>query len=124
MKNFLITLAAIGFSMNTMAQQSDSVTVKDYEHAEAFLSPNISKYIDHPRVEPHWLSDDKFWYRDLNSKGSEFILVNASNGKKSSAFDQQKLATALSVATDKSYKAEMLPFSDFFFSEDLQFIFF
>jgi dipeptidyl aminopeptidase/acylaminoacyl peptidase len=124
MKNLVITLTAILFSINTMAQQSDSVTVKDYERAAAFLSPNTSKYIDHPRVEPHWLSNDKFWYRDLNANGSDFILVNASTGKKSSAFDQQKLAQALSTAAGKNYSAEKLPFSDFFYSEDQQFIFF
>jgi len=124
MKNLVITLTAIVFSINTMAQQSDSVTVKDYERAAAFLSPNTSKYIDHPRVEPHWLSNDKFWYRDLNATGSDFILVSASTGKKSSAFDQQKLAQALSTATGKNYSAEKLPFSDFFYSEDQQFIFF
>jgi dipeptidyl aminopeptidase/acylaminoacyl peptidase len=107
-----------------MAQQSDSVTVKDYERAAAFLSPNTSNYIDHPRVEPHWLSNDKFWYRDLNANGSDFMLVSASTGKKSSAFDQQKLAQALSTATGKNYSAEKLPFSDFFYSEDQQFIFF
>lgn len=124
MKNLVITLTAIVFSINTMAQQSDSVTVKDYERAAAFLSPNTSKYIDHPRVEPHWLSNDKFWYRDLNATGSDFIFVSASTGKKSSAFDQQKLAQALSTTTGKNYSAEKLPFSDFFYSEDQQFIFF
>jgi dipeptidyl aminopeptidase/acylaminoacyl peptidase len=124
MKKLLFPFAAIVFSMNTMAQQTDSLTVKDYEHAASFLSPNTSKYIDHARVEPHWLSDDKFWYRDLNATGIDFILVNASTGKKSVAFDQQKLATALSSASGKTYKAEMLPFSDFYYSEDQQFIFF
>ena len=124
MKNFLITLVAIVFSINTMAQQADSITVKDYEHAANFLSTNTSKYVDHPRVEPHWLSDNKFWYRDLNANGSEFIMVNTATGKKSAAFDQEKLATALSSASGKNYKAEMLPFSDFFLSEDGNFVFF
>jgi dipeptidyl aminopeptidase/acylaminoacyl peptidase len=124
MKNFFITLIVIVFSINAMAQQTDSVTVKDYENAASFISANTSKYIDHPRVDPHWLSDDKFWYRDLNANGSDFILVNASNGKKSAAFDQQKLAGALSTATGKTYHGQMLPFSDFFYSEDHQFIFF
>lgn len=118
MKLFLFGFMAFAFSVNAIAQQPISLTAKDYAHAESLLFYNTQKYIDHSNVRPHWLSDDRFWYLDLNPNGSEFILVNPLTGKRSAAFDQQKLASALSVATGKNYQPEMLPFESFSFSND------
>lgn len=119
---FSIFLAV--FSFNAIAQQTPSLTAKDYDHAASFLAFSTQKYIDHSNVRPHWLSGDRFWYRDLNAKGSEFILVNPVSGKLSPAFDQKKLATSLSSATGKKYEAQKLPFETFSFSDDERTIFF
>jgi dipeptidyl aminopeptidase/acylaminoacyl peptidase len=118
MKFLFFSILAVVCSFNAIAQQTPSLTAKDYDHAASLLSFNTQKYIDHANVRPHWLSGDRFWYRDLNPNGSEFILVNPVNGKRTAAFDQQKLAVALSEATGKKYQPEMLPFESFSFSED------
>ncbi|MGN6530666.1 MAG: DPP IV N-terminal domain-containing protein [Ginsengibacter sp.] len=123
MKFFCFSFFVLAFS-STIAQQPQALTAKDYQHAAGFLSFNTQKSVDHSTVRPHWLSDDKFWYRDLNANGSEFILVMPSTGKRSAAFDQQKLATSLSSATGKKYEAKMLPFETFTFSADEHAIFF
>jgi len=34
-------------------------------------------------VRPTWISGDKFWHRDLNANGSNFILVDPANGNRS-----------------------------------------
>jgi dipeptidyl aminopeptidase/acylaminoacyl peptidase len=119
-----LTAFAIAFSFGATAQKTDSVTYSDYARAESFLSYNTSKYIDHANVDAHWFSDDKFWYRDLDSHGSHFIITDAKTGKKTPAFDQQKLAAALSSATNKNYSANNLPFQNFEFSEDKKSIYF
>jgi dipeptidyl aminopeptidase/acylaminoacyl peptidase len=124
MKFLFVSFFAVILSVNAIAQQAPSITAKDYDHAAGFLSFNTQKYIDHSSVRPHWLSGDRFWYRDLNPNGSEFILVNPSTGKRNPAFDQQKLANSLSSATGKKYQSEMLPFETFFFSDDERAIFF
>ncbi len=124
MKFLFFTFISAAFSFNAFAQQTTNLTAKDYDHAASFLSSNTQKYIDHATVSPHWLSDERFWYRDLNSKGSEFILVNPATGKRNAAFDQQKLAASLSAATGKTYQPEMLPFDRFNFSEDGKSIYF
>jgi dipeptidyl aminopeptidase/acylaminoacyl peptidase len=124
MKFLFLSIFAVVFSFNAIAQQSSSLTAKDYDRAAGFLPFNTQKYVDHSSVRPHWLSADKFWYRDLNANGSEFILVNPATGKRSAAFDQQKLAASLSAATGKKYRAEMLPFETFSFSDDERAIFF
>lgn len=118
MKFLFFSFLAVVCSFNAIAQQTPSLTVKDYDRAAGFLSFNTQKYLDHSNVRPHWLSGDRFWYRGLNPKGSEFILVNPANGKRTAAFDQKKLAAALSEATGKKYQPEMLPFDDFFFADD------
>src|SRR5258708_4799244 len=85
------------------AQQSMVLTAKDYEHAESFMAYNTQQFIDHANVSANWLPGDKFWYRILIPQGSEFILVDATKGTKTAAFDQQKLAAALSSASGKNY---------------------
>lgn len=117
MKSFF-TAFAFALTLVTNAQNSDSVSVKDYERAESFLPFNTQQYIDHASLRANWLPGDRFWYRDLNSQGSEFILVNPSKSKVAPAFDQQKLATALSSATGKTFAANNLPFQTFTFSDD------
>lgn len=124
MKFLCFSFFAVAFSFNAIAQQTPSLTARDYDHAAAFLPFNTQKYLDHSSVRPHWLSGDRFWYRDLNPKGSDFILVNPQTGKRSAAFDQQKLAASLSAATGKKYEAEKLPFETFSFSDDEQGILF
>ncbi len=117
MAKVLITFI-LTISLSAANAQSDSITYKDYTHAERFLSYNTGQYIDHGSVRPNWLQGDRFWYRDLNAGGSEFIMVNPTNGKPIPAFDQQKLAATLSSASGAKYTAEMLPFQTFSFTED------
>ena len=124
MKRIFFTIIAAGFSLTSIAQQAAPLTEKDYAHAESLLSYNTQKYIDHGSLRPHWLSGDRFWYRDLNANGSQFILVNAVTGKRTAAFDQKKLAASLSSATAKTYEPERLPFERFTFSEDGKSIYF
>lgn len=123
MKSFLFTFISFPFILSANAQHIDSLSAKDYAHAESFLFYNTQQYIDHTLADPHWLSGDRFWFRDLNAHGSAFILVNP-NGKITHAFDQQKIANSLSAATGKTYEADKLPFQNFSFSDDEKSIFF
>ncbi len=83
MKNFFLALFAAFVSIGAMAQCSDSLTAKDYSNAEHFLFYNTNKLVDHARVDPHWISDDQFWYSDSKAGGNDYVLVNAATGKKS-----------------------------------------
>src|SRR5215471_19961798 len=60
------------------------------------------------RVTPHWFAGGtKFWYRnDLRDGAKEYILVDASAGSRGPAFDQAKVAAALTKANDKEYHAD------------------
>lgn len=118
MKRFLILFISYLIVLNTNAQQSNSLTTKDYQNAESFMPYNTQRFIDRGSVAPNWLPGDKFWYRTLTSDGSEFILVDPSKGSRTTAFDHKKLANSLSSATGRAYTSSMLPFQSFRFSAD------
>lgn len=122
MKNILLTAILFLCSFVNFAQQKKSITANDYAHAEQFLSFHAQQYIDHGKITPVWLEGDKFWYRTSTPNGSEFILVDASKGSRTAAFDQQKLAMALSSATAKNYTMSMLPFRSFDYAKDNRYI--
>jgi Tol biopolymer transport system component/dienelactone hydrolase len=120
MNKYLLSVTAMAFVWTANAQQSNTLTDKDYAHAESFLSYNTEQLVDHGRVTPNWLPGDKFWYRVLTPQGSEFILVDPVKKTREQAFDQQKLAAAISTATGKTYEANKLPFRTLSFSDDLK----
>ncbi|HYM95429.1 MAG TPA: S9 family peptidase, partial [Chitinophagaceae bacterium] len=118
MNKFLLTFTFFLIVLTASAQQNNVLTTKDYEHAEDMMGYSTQQYVDRANVIPNWIAGDKFWYRVLVPQGSEFILVDPSKGTKSAAFDQQKLAAALSTTSGKSYSAFMLPFRFFTYSSD------
>jgi Tol biopolymer transport system component len=117
MNKFLFTALPLAWAMFANAQ-GKMFTAKDYEQAESMTASYTEPFIDNANVRANWLADDNFWYRILNANGSEFIMVNAAKGTRTPAFDHQKLATALSKATGKSYQANHLPFQFFVLSPD------
>lgn len=118
MKRLLVIFFSLAIFSLANAQDSNSLTAKDYENAESYISYNTQRFVDYGTVVPNWLPGDKFWYRTLTAQGSEFILVDPAKGTRKAAFDQQKLAAAISAATGKNYTAWMLPFQSFSYSAD------
>jgi dipeptidyl aminopeptidase/acylaminoacyl peptidase len=85
-----------------VAQEGRQLTTADYAHAEKFMNYNVNPLVYHGVGHPSWISGDRFWYRDLGPEGTTYILVDATKGTKTPAFDHAKLATALTVAGVKS----------------------
>ena len=113
-----ISLIVLPLACVLGANAQQKLTADDYQRAESRLSYGTEPYIDHASVRPEWLPSGKFWFRTLGATGSEFILVDPAKKTKSAAFDQAKLAAALSAATGKKYDALLLPFSNINFSAD------
>ncbi|WP_460615989.1 S9 family peptidase [Hymenobacter segetis] len=114
----LLAAATFFVSAAASAQQMPALTAEDYARAERFLSYNTQALVDHSAGQPNWLAGDRFWYRVLTAQGSEFILVDPARKTRTAAFDQAKLAAALSTATGKTYEASRLPFRTLTFSPD------
>jgi dienelactone hydrolase len=72
------------------------------------------------RVTPHWFHDNtQFWYSNTLRDGAhEFILVDATTGSRTPAFDHARLAMALNKALDKETHADHLPFDAIEFVDD------
>jgi len=115
-----VTIAAFGICCGSgLAQQPRQYTTQDYAAAERFMSYNVSPLAYQGVVRAQWMDDGRFWYRDANSNGVSFVLVNPATGTHAAAFDQAKLAAALKAASDGSIKddAMHLTISDLTYSD-------
>jgi dipeptidyl aminopeptidase/acylaminoacyl peptidase len=96
------------------------VTADDYAHAEKFLGADLNGTVFRSAVQPNWLPDGRMWYRVTTAEGSEFVLVDPARGTREPAFDQTKLAVALSKAEGSTYDAAHLPFQAIALTPDSQ----
>jgi dipeptidyl-peptidase 4 len=86
--------------------QGRQLTTEDYARAEKFMGYNVSSLVYHGVARPMWMVDGRFWYRDNGPDGITFMVVDPVKGTKTPAFDQAKLAAALTKATDGQMKAD------------------
>lgn len=94
-------------------------TLEDYQRAERFLSGNLRHHAFPADVTPHWVEKtNRFWYRRATAKGADFVLVDAEQNTVGPAFDQSRLAAALTQALKQNYSATDLPFQDFDFVDN------
>lgn len=90
----------------------------DYQNAENFLPGNLQQHMYIADVRPNWIGKtDRFWYLKIGLGGNQFIIVDAEHNTQGPAFDQARLAAALSKASGKNYSATNLPFYDFTFEK-------
>ncbi len=100
------------------ATASAALTAADYARAEKFMPYNVNPLVYHGAVRATWLADERFWYRVAVPEGTEFILVDPARGTRAPAFDQARLAQALSTAANAHYEAFHLPFQQFELTPD------
>ncbi|HOU48340.1 MAG TPA: DPP IV N-terminal domain-containing protein [Candidatus Aminicenantes bacterium] len=110
-------LSAVLTALPSTAAERPVVTAADYARAERFLGAQAASLVFRASVEPHWLSGDRFWYRNRLAGGSEFILVDAPRGVRGPAFDHVRVAAALSAAEGKPHAATSLPFNEIEFMD-------
>jgi dipeptidyl-peptidase-4 len=99
--------------------QGKQLTTEDYARAEKFMAYNVNPLVYHGVSRPTWMADGRFWYRDSGPEGVSFVLVDPAKGTKGPAFDQTKLAAALTAATNGRMRADAqhLTISDITFSD-------
>ncbi len=86
-------------------------TLADYERAQGLQTKALGLVVNTPGAVT-WIGDsDHFWYSRSVKGGTEFVLGDASAGSKKLAFDHDKLAAAISTATDHKYTGLTLPFA-------------
>jgi dienelactone hydrolase len=86
-------------------------TLADYERAQGLQAKARGLVVNAPGPIT-WIGEsDRLWYWRSVNGGTEFILVDAVAGVRKPAFDHDKLAAAISIATGHKYKAYALPFA-------------
>jgi dipeptidyl aminopeptidase/acylaminoacyl peptidase len=86
--------------------QGKQLTTEDYARAEKFMGYNVNPLVYHGVARATWMDDGRFWYRDNGPDGVTFMLVDPAKGTKTPAFDQVKLAAALTASTGGKMKAD------------------
>src|SRR5690242_757357 len=112
---FLIALFISAYALPGLAQQGERrvFTADDYARAERFMPYKTAPLVLHSGIRANWLPGDRFWYRNTTGDGFEFVLYDAASGKRQPAFDQAKVAAALSTALNAKVEANRRPFTDF-----------
>ncbi|MEJ7812988.1 MAG: DPP IV N-terminal domain-containing protein [Gemmatimonadaceae bacterium] len=115
------TTAASPLAAQPRASRADApraLTAADYARAERWLAAGTTPLVFGAGVRPTWLPDGRFWYRVQTARGAEFIIVDPAKGSRTRAFDQARLAAALSSAAGTPYDSLALPFTQLELSPD------
>ena len=74
-------------------------TADDYKNAERWMGYNTQPLVSHTVSGVSYLPDGRVFYRDPNGKATLYMIADPSTGKSVQAFDNAKLAAALSKAS-------------------------
>jgi len=111
-------LSLIGGSTSAMASPAPDNAAR-LSKALPFTSGKLRKKIRNHMIKVNWTgTGDSFWFRHELAQGSEYLLVDASTGKRRPAFDHQALATALGKATGETLEGSNLSLTSLEFSSD------
>ncbi|WP_316785190.1 S9 family peptidase [Pedobacter frigiditerrae] len=112
MKSILLSCFTFLFLFSNSSDGKAQGKIEDYQRAELF-NGLIQNKIYHAPTNIKWLVDKKqYFYNILTAKGTEYLLVDANSLTQSSAFDQERLATALSSLTNTRLEAFKLPITN------------
>ncbi len=113
MKAIKIALLAVLLKLPFIVVSQDTDLTNRYDRAVSFMWENLyNKQIYNLWITPNWYADSSgFWYTTQSVEGKVYWQVIWDQMKKESLFDHEKLATALTVMTGDTCKANQLPIS-------------
>jgi dipeptidyl aminopeptidase/acylaminoacyl peptidase len=90
-----------------------------YTRAEQMLPWNTGRITFGGAVAPQWYKDGtRFWFRTTTKSGADFMYVDPTLNTVRPLFDNNRLAAAITAATDTAYDGNKLPFTTFRFAKD------
>ncbi len=96
-------------------------THADFARVERYLPWVMAKNVRNAQVLPHWIADqDRFWYRQDTKGGALFWIVDAATGKRTPAFDHERMAKGISQVLKRKISPEGLGISGLTFTPDLK----
>ncbi len=92
-----------------LPQARRALTADDYARAERALGPATNRLVTGFPVRPTWLPDGRAWYSVSTRSGFEYVVVDPRRRTRTAAFDQARLAAALSTALGQRVTGDSLP---------------
>ena len=126
MKRIIVLLALVGtFSGILDAQPKRQPGVKpNYELASQFSAKRIGQMVFSTAVEPKWFRDsDRFWYEWRTPEGTRYWIVDPETGRKTEAFDMERLAMEITAIVRDPFDAQHLPIENLKLEDDRYFRF-
>ena len=132
MKRLVILIAAVlACSLGAPAQQPGPRPVRapgrakpNYDLAAQFSAKRISQMVFSTTLTPNWFRDsDKFWYEWKTPAGTQYWIVDPETGRKTPAFDVEKLAMKVTEITRDPFDAQHLPIQGLKLKDDKYFQF-
>jgi dipeptidyl aminopeptidase/acylaminoacyl peptidase len=94
--------------------------INDYRRADDLDSITSDK-VFHGNVRPTWInSSGKFLYESTTPDGIDYVIVDAVNLTKSTAFDQKRFITSFEFTTGQDAEVGKLPIRNIVFTERLR----
>src|SRR6185503_18824241 len=106
-----LLLASLAAATPLAAQSPRALTAADYARAERLMGYYTTPLVMGGAVRATWLPDERLWYRNAIREGTEFVLVDPVRKTRERAFDQVRVAAALTRIADTTYDPFRLPFS-------------
>ena len=112
MKRFVILLLAVfaTFSVLGAPPKRQPKVTPNYDLAAQFSAKRISQMVFSTELQPNWFRDsDKFWYSWKTPAGTQYWIVDPETGRKTPAFDMEKLAMEITQIVRDPFDALHLP---------------
>src|SRR4051795_9715139 len=93
-------------------------TAAEYARAES-LTVRLQRTVVDAVNQSGWIGrTDWLWYRKTTPRGTAYFTVDAEHSQRSPAFDQARLAEALTMALHRPVSPDSLPLTALAFSDD------
>ena len=128
-RNTTVGIGALIMMMSGTVSMAQKNNLPAYKPSQAELSASYKRMelsdsltrgsVLKASVQAGWQGDgESFWYKNvLKDSLTEYIYVNASDGKKIKLLDNEKVAAAISKATDSAFSAQKLMLQDIRFTD-------
>jgi dipeptidyl aminopeptidase/acylaminoacyl peptidase len=103
-----LAFAAVVVSTALPAVAQKVYTKQDYTQAERWMSYNVNALVHHTIGGIAYLPDGRVFYRDPGEHGTAYMIADPAKEAAGPAFDNAKLAAALTVAGKKKVDPEKL----------------
>jgi dipeptidyl aminopeptidase/acylaminoacyl peptidase len=119
----LVSLISLGAAAQTktisLTETTQAPEKANYQAAARFSPNKLRKIIYSTAVDPHWLKlTNRFWYQYETPSGKFWYMVDPVLKSKNVLFDNEKMASAITLIVRDPFDAQHLPIENLKFAKD------